>query len=288
MATLVGFDVIPSGGPLGADVVDFPFDDPTPADFARVRAAWLDHLVLRFRDTRLTDAEQIRFGGAFGPFVIHPRQMQEGAHGGHREILVISNLKNADGSAAGDLGDGEVNWHTDTWFKVQPPSGSILRALKVPPSGGNTQFLNMYAAYETLPAALKNAIQGRSIHHQTVIDGRGDVRMGMTRPATDDVRLWPGVDHPIVRTHVESGRKCLYLGGRRHASIVGMSLAEGQALIEELWRHVVQDQFVWTQVWREGDMVMWDNRCVMHRRDPFDPQAVRLMHRVAVEGEVPA
>ena len=288
METLAGFDVIPSGGPLGADVIDFPFQDFTARDIDRLRAAWLDHLVLRFRDTHLTDAQQIRFGGEFGPFVIHPRQMQEGAHGGHREILVISNLKNADGSPAGDLGDGEVNWHTDTWFKTRPPSASILRALRVPPSGGNTQFLNMYLAYETLPTELKRAIAGRSIHHQTVIDGRGDVRLGMTRPDTDDVRLWPGVDHPIVRTHGESGRPCLYLGGRRHASVVGMPLAEGQALIEALWRHTVQDRFVWTQVWRDGDMVMWDNRCAMHRRDPFDPATVRLMHRVAVEGEVPA
>jgi taurine dioxygenase len=220
--------------------------------------------------------------------VIHPRQMQEGQHKGKREILVVSNMKEADGKPAGDLGDGEVNWHTDTWFKERPPSASILRALKLPPTGGNTYFCNMYRAYETLPAALKKAIEGRSIHHQTVIDGRGDVRLGMTRPDNDDPSTWPGVDHPIVRTHGETGRKAMYLGGSpKNQSIVGMPLVEAKALLEQLWRHVGTPDLVWAQEWRKGDMVMWDNRCVMHRRDSFDPGAIRLMHRTAIEGERP-
>jgi taurine dioxygenase len=245
------------------------------------------HLVLRFRDTGLDDPAQIRFSAQFGPPVIHPRQLQQGAHVRHPEILTISNLLKPDGSPAGDLGDGEVNWHTDTWFRERPPAGSFLRAITVPPSGGDTQFLNMYAAYDTLPMALKTAIAGRCIHHQTVYDGRGEVRLGMRVPDTDDVRLWPGVDHPIARTHGESGRTCLYLGGRRLASIAGMPLDEGRSIIEDLWRHAANPDFTWTQVWRDGDLVAWDNRCTMHRRDAFDPAMVRLMHRTTAEGERP-
>lgn len=281
------FDVRPSGAPLGADVTGFPFHDFTPGDIAALRKAWAAHLVLRFRDTGLDDAAHIRFSAAFGPPVVHPRQMQQGKHAAHKEILAISNLRNPDGSPAGDLGDGEVHWHTDTWFKERPPAGSFLRALQVPDAGGNTQFMNMYAVYDSLPSALKTAINSRCIHHQIVYDGRGDVRLGMTVPATDDVRLWPGIDHPIVRTHPDSARRCLFLGGRRLASIVGLPPDESAAVLDALWGHVAAERFIWTQVWQAGDLVAWDNRCTMHRRDAFDPGSVRLMHRTTAEGERP-
>lgn len=275
------------GDSLGAEIAGFRFRDYTPDDIAAVRAAWLEHVVLRFRDTDLDDPAQIRFSAEFGPPVIHPRQLQEGAHGAHPEILTISNMKKPDGSPAGDLGDGEVHWHTDTWFKERPPAGSFLRALAVPPTGGDTHFMNMYAVYDSLPQALKAAIANRCIHHQTVYDGRGDVRLGMTAPDSDDVRTWPGVDHPIVRRHAESGRNCLYLGGRRHASIVGLPPDESATILGQLWAEAAQEDFTWTQVWQAGDLVCWDNRCAMHKRDAFDPAANRLMHRTTAEGERP-
>lgn len=284
---MMRFAVRPTGSALGADVEGFPFADFTDLDIADVRSAWAEHLVLRFRDCGLDDAMQIRFAAQFGPPVIHPRQLQQGAHIAHKEILTISNLLKPDGSPAGDLGDGEVHWHTDTWFREKPPSGSFLRALRIPPEGGNTQFLNMYAAYEALPAAVKSAIAGRKIHHQTVYDGRGEVRLGMSVPDNDDVATWPGVDHPIVRTLPDATRSCLFLGGRRLASIVGLPRDESEALLDALWTHAMDARFVWTQVWRVDDMVAWDNRCVMHRRDAFDPASIRLMHRVTAEGERP-
>src|SRR5258708_7480322 len=230
------FRAKPTDGPLGADIVYFPFEDFTREDVGRMREAWVRHHVVRFRHTRITDEQQIRFSSLLGPFVIHPRQLQQGAHAGHKEILVISNAKKPDGSAAGDLGDGEVQWHTDTWFKERPPSGSILRAIKLPPQGGNTYFMNMYMVYEALPQALKDAVAGRYIHHQTVYDGRGDIRLGMKKQDTDDVRSWPGVPHPIVRTHGESGRKCLYLGGRRYAWVIGLSPDSRRDLLYRLCR----------------------------------------------------
>lgn len=111
--------------------------------------------------------------------------------------------------------------------------------------------------------------------------------MGMTKPASDDIRSWPGMPHPIVRTHGESGRKALYLGGRRKPWIIGMPLDESEDLLNQIWAHVIQPQFVWAQEWEMGDMVMWDNRCAMHRRDSFDPNSIRLMHRTAIQGERP-
>ncbi len=284
--------VHPSGASLGADIIGFPFHDFSQHDIAEVQKAWDEHLVLRFRHTALDDPTQVRFSAAFGPPVIHPRQLQQGAHPAHPEILTISNMKKPDGTQAGDLGDGEVHWHTDTWFKERPPAGSFLRALIVPSSGGNTHFMNMYAVYEALPTALKRVIAGRSIHHQTVYDGRGDVRMGMTIPATDDVRLWPGVDHPIVRRqclarHGGDFRVGLFLGGRRHASIVGLAPDESGSILDQLWQHVAASRDVWTQVWHQGDLVAWDNRCTMHRRDAFDSASIRLMHRTTAEGERP-
>jgi taurine dioxygenase len=282
------FSVRPSGAALGADIVGFPFADFTAADVQAMRRTWLEHLVVRFRDTGIDDDTQVRFSRMLGPAVIHPRQMQQGAHSTRSEILVVSNLKNPDGTPAGDLGDGEVHWHTDTWFKERPPAGSILRALEVPPTGGNTYFANMYLAYELLPADLKRAVEGKCIHHQRVIDGRGEVRLGMTRPESDDVRTWPGVDHPIVRTHGETGRRALYLGSARHQSIVGMELDEAQEILDRLWAHIRNPALHWAQEWRKGDMVIWDNRCAMHRRDAFDPSAVRLMHRTTFEGERPS
>src|SRR5262249_11265603 len=148
------FEVRPTEGPFAADIFGFPFRDFTEQDIATMRKAWLAHQVLRFRDIDIDDDQQIRFSSKLGPFVIHPRQAQEGQHGSRKEILVVSNMKQTDGKPAGDLGDGEVQWHTDTWFKERPPSASILRALQLPAQGGNTYFCTMYRAYETLPAAL--------------------------------------------------------------------------------------------------------------------------------------
>jgi taurine dioxygenase len=270
------------------EINDFPFQAADAQVLAELRAAWARYPVMRFRNVSIDDQQQVAFSKALGPPVIHPRQLQEGKHVGMPEILVVSNKKNADGSPAGDLGDGELVWHTDTWFVERPPSAAILRALVLPPSGGNTEFANMYAAYETLPDELRQRVLGLTVHHQSVIDGRGDVRAGMQMPATSDYASWPGVDHPLVRRHGDSRKPCLYLGGdSKRAAIVGMPQDEAADLLAQLWRHATQPANCWAQEWRSGDMIMWDNRCVMHRRDAFDPAAIRLMHRTLVQGERP-
>jgi taurine dioxygenase len=269
-------------------IEDFPFEAMDEQVIGELRAAWTRYPILRFRNVAIGDREQIAFSNALGRPVVHPRQLQQGKNEAFPEILVISNKKKADGSPAGDLGDGEVNWHTDTWFVERPPSAAILRAIELPGEGGNTYFADMYAAYASLPDSLKSKLAGLHIHHQSVIDGRGEVRLGMTRPESPDYADWPGVDHPILRRHAQSGKTAVYLGStRKYQSIVGMRQEEARSLLDELWARATDAAHVWGQQWRQGDMMMWDNRCAMHRRDPFDPNTVRLMHRTTVEGERP-
>lgn len=285
----MSFTVTPIVDDFVAEIPDFPFDAIDDETIDQLRQTWKRYPVLRFRNVDITDAQQVAFSAKLGPAVIHPRQLQQGKNAEHPEILVISNKKKADGSAAGDLGDGEVNWHTDTWFVERPPSAAILRSIELPPEGGNTYFSSMYAAYEALPESLKERLQGLQIHHQSVIDGRGEVRLGKEKPTSDNYADWAGIDHPIVRKHGDSGKLGIYLGGdKKHQSIVGIEQAEAQPLLDELWERATESRFVWGQQWQQGDMVMWDNRCTMHRRDSFDPNTSRLMHRTTVEGERPA
>jgi taurine dioxygenase len=270
-----------------ADIVGFDFKKYDARDIEDLRRYWLQYGVLRFKKTRITDAEQVTFSRHFGEFVIHPKQLQEGGHPSHPEILVISNTTR-DGKPTGAMGNSEATWHTDTWFYEKPPAGAILRAIQVPPSGGDTYFLSTYAAYETLPAALRKLVDGRQIFFQNVYDKTGKLRLGKAEPSSKDFREWSGMVHPLVRIHGETGRKALYLGGTAEGAwIVGMPLDESNALLAELWDHTTNQQEVFVQTWDEGDIMMWDNRCTMHRRDSFDPASIRIMHRTTTSGERP-
>jgi taurine dioxygenase len=164
-----------------------------------------------------------------------------------------------------------------------PPKASMLYALEVPPRGGNTSFCSMYAIYESLPAALKARIEGLTIKHDGTYNSGGYLRQGVA--PTGDPRTSPGALHPLVCTHPDTGRRLLYLGRRRNAFIAGLDLAESEALLDELWSYVARPEVAWEHVWRVGDLVLWDNRCTMHRRDAFDPGARRIMHRTQIRGE---
>jgi taurine dioxygenase len=179
--------------------------------------------------------------------------------------------------AIGALGDGDLVWHNDMTYLPNPPPASVLCAVELPPSGGDTWFCNMYLAYEMLPAALRARIAGLSANHDSSYTSAGTLRKGFEE--VSDVSKAPGAKHPLVLTHPETGRKALYLGRRRNAYIVGMPLAESEALLDQLWAHATQEEFAMKHRWRLGDVVMWDNRCTMHRRDAFDPAARRILHR---------
>jgi taurine dioxygenase len=186
------------------------------------------------------------------------------------------------GVAIGSLGAGEAVWHTDMSYLEEPPKASMLYAIEIPPAGGNTGFTNLYGAYEALPGSLKQRITGLRVKHDGTYNSGGYVRQGVT--PTDDPRAAPGTYHPIVCTHPDSGRRTLYLGRRRNAYIEGLELAESEALLDELWQYATSDELTWYNHWRVGDLVLWDNRCTMHRRDPFDAASRRILHRTQIKG----
>ena len=197
-------------------------------------------------------------------------------------VTVISSVVK-DGKPVGGLGSYELVWHTDMSYNPLPPRASLLYALEVPPDGGNTGFLNMYTAYETLSPELKRAVEGRTCIHDSSRNSAGELRKGFQR--TLDVRRTPGAVHPLVRLHPVTKREALFLGRRPGAYIHGLPVEESEALLDAVWAHATQERFAWYQKWRSGDLVLWDNRCVMHRRDAFDESLRRLMHRTQIVGE---
>lgn len=275
--------VVPTGGGLGAEIGGVDLRHLGEPAFAAIRRAWLDNLVLLFRGQQLTDAELIAFSRRFGELDFAPvqetgRRFVEGMP----ELYIVSNvLKN--GEPIGSLGNGEAVWHTDMSYLPDPPMASVLYALETPATGGNTAFVNMYAVYEALPADLKRRIGALRVKHDGTYNSGGYVRQGVT--PTDDPRTSPGVFHPLVCTHPETGRRMLYLGRRRNAYIEHFELAESEALLDTLWSYTERPEFAWFTVWQVGDLVLWDNRCTMHRRDPFDPTARRVMHRTQIKGQ---
>ena len=272
-----------TGRALGAEIGGVDLRTIDDRDFAAIHRAWLDHLVLLFRGQELTDDDLIAFSRRFGALDWAPVQ-ETGRRfvEGHPEIYVVSNVIE-NGEPIGSLGAGEAVWHTDMSYLEAPPKASMLYALEVPAAGGNTYFCNMYRIYELLPEELRRRIAGLTLKHDGTYNSGGYVRQGVT--AVDDPVTSAGVYHPLVVTHPESGRPALYLGRRRNAYIGGLALAESEALLDELWSYTVREDVSWGNQWRTGDVVLWDNRCTMHRRDPFDPESRRVLHRTQIKGE---
>ena len=282
---MTGITVTPTGGPLGALVGNVDLRQADDALFAAIHRAWVDHQVLLFRGQSMTDADLVAFSRRFGDLDFAPVQENgRTSTDGFPEIYVVSNVIE-NGVPIGSLGAGEAVWHTDMSYLPAPPKASMLFALEVPPVGGNTSFCDMYAAFESLAPALKARARGLRVKHDGTYNSGGYVRQGVT--PTDDPRLAPGMMHPLVCTHPDSGRQMLYLGRRRMAWLEGLSLAESDALLDEIWAHATAQALVWTHVWQVGDLVLWDNRCTMHRRDPFDADTRRVMHRTQVKGAAP-
>lgn len=278
--------IIPSGKACGAEVagVDLAAMDAVTVD--TLKQALLDHLVVFVRGQPISDAQLIALGKALGPLeppgmsIIGKPYLDD-----YPDILVISNLTE-NGQPLGNLGNGEAIWHTDMSYRAKPCTYAVLHALEVPPSGGNTYFANQYLAYDTLPEDLKKKLDGKMLIHDETYNSGGQLRKGFQEVA--DPREAPGAQHKIFRTHPLTGRKALYLGRRRNAYIIGLPLEESEQLLDWLWAHASQPAHVWCHEWRQGDTLIWDNRCVIHRRDAFDGNTRRMMHRVQISGERPS
>lgn len=280
--------VLQGGGAFGADVSGLDFLNPSVTDIALVRRAWLTHGVLRFRGCNLDDAAHVAFARRFGDLDVNPGTRLTGRIyvEGFPELVRVSNIIE-NGVPIGELGAGEADWHTDMCFVDVPPSASLLRAIEIPIEGGNTSFLDMAGMLDILPNGLRREISGLSIKHDGVYASSGKQRAGTIAPTSGDVRDISGAVHPIVQLHPESGRSVLYLGKRFNAYVVGLSIQESEALLDRLWSHVLgaPSRYLWIQSWEVGDMIMWDNRRTMHRRESFDGTDRRLLHRAVVKGQ---
>jgi taurine dioxygenase len=273
--------VTPTDAVLGAVVEGIDLRAIDADAFVAIHQAWLDCQVLLFRDQQLTDEDLVAFSRRFGDLDEAPVQ-ETGRRfvEGHPEIYVVSNVVQ-DGVAIGSLGAGEAVWHTDMSYLPNPPKASVLYALEVPAQGGDTSFCSMYAAWEQLSEPLRRRVDGLRIKHDGTYNSGGYTRLGVT--PTDDPRTAPGAFHPLVYVHPETRRRGLYLGRRRNAYIDGLSLDESNALLDDIWGEVTREALTWRHRWRVGDLVLWDNRCTMHRRDAFDPASRRVMHRTQIK-----
>ena len=241
------------------------------------------HLVVVARDQRLSDPQLLAFSANFGELdPPGPNPYGEPFNKEFPEINVISNVIE-NGRPIGNLGAGEAVWHADMTYVEVPPKAAVLHALEIPPEGGgNTYFADMYAAYEAMPRELKQAVEGKRLVHDASRNSAGLLRKGYTE--VRDVRETVGATHPIVRTDPRSGRRGLFLGRRPNSYIVGLEVAESEALLDAIWAHATQSRFTMCHEWRVGDLLMWNNPAVLHRRDSFDANARRVMHRTQIKG----
>ena len=277
--------ILPSGAACGAEVRGVDLTRLDEGSFRTILDALRDHLVVRIRGQRLQHADLVALGKRFGE--LEPPGMSiigKPYIDDYPDILVISNIVE-NGQPQGNLGAGEASWHTDMSYRDKPISFAILNAVELPPSGGNTYFANQYLAYDTLPAALKKKLEGRMLIHDETYNSAGQMRKGFKE--VTDPREAPGARHPVFRTHPVTGKRALYLGRRLNANIIGLPLEESERLLDELWAHASRPEFAWGHEWQMGDVLIWDNRALIHRRDAFDPSTRRKLTRVQVKGEKP-
>jgi taurine dioxygenase len=245
----------------------------------QLRELWAHHPVLVFRRQALSEQELAGFSALFGPLERVVRT--EWASPVVPEVGLISNLKDGQARPIGGLGDGEIQWHSDQSYMMKPATGAVLYALELPPEGGPTSWVDLCAAYAGLSDRLKRMVEGRRAVFSYVKRLAG--YQGVDRAISEEAkRKTPPVLHPLVHTHPVTGRKALYLDSTTTIGIDGMDDTSGSALLDEVYAFATRPEFVYRHHWRVGDVVMWDNGFTMHRREPFDPAARRLMKRTTI------
>ena len=260
---------------IGGEVTGLDLSLPlAPETFAALRTAWLEHQVLVFRDQKLTDDDQVRFARYFGTPVGSRSMQQANPH-----VMLISNIRE-NGKVIGQLPDGELQFHADSVFLEKPLMGAILHSVEVPASGGNTKFASTYAAYDALSREDKRRLSGMTAVN--AFDYATQVRTGRF-----DTSTGPHWTHPVIRTHPETGRKGIFVNRLMTQHIVGLPLAESDALLARLWELCERPAHIYEHVWRVGDVIMWDNRCTQHARTDFPEGERRLLRRVGIEGDKP-
>jgi len=265
-----------------ADIEALDVHTITSEQFEALYRAWLHFGVLRIRDQAIDEAQLQTFSARFGPLEEVPMGRLPAAARKKIKNFYVTQLSNIieNGKPIGGLGNAEAAWHSDMTYVELPPPASVLLGIEIPDTGGDTYFADQHAAYLALPAPLRERAESLTIKHDAAHTSVGRLRPGFE--AFDDPRDAPGAVHPIIRAHDETGAKALYLGRRDWAYIPGLALSDSETLLDELWSFAAPAERVWRQVWRPGDLIIWDNRRVLHRRDDFDQNARRLMKRCQV------
>jgi taurine dioxygenase len=271
-------EAIPLTRHVGAEIrgVDLRHEiDPAMA--SELYAAWLNHLVLVFRDQTLTIDHQRRFTNLFGE--IQPPRSRPGERDPSNPVMWIANAT-IDGQR-GELPEGDMQFHADQCYYENPAKGAVLYAIEIPSTGGNTLFSSTYAAYDCLAAQLR--AQAERMQVLFVYDYEKNAnRKGPTN--------WAGAPryiHPAVVVHPETGRRSLLVNRLMADSVVGVTREESNALIEQLCQATERREHIYEHVWRAGDLLIWDNRCTLHARTDFDPKERRVLRRMAIKGARP-
>lgn len=271
--------IVPLAPRIGVEVrgVDLakPLDE---ARFAAIRGALFEHCIILFRGQKLSEEDQVGFASRLGELgkVLH---QHKGASKHHPGVMFISNIRE-NGELIGALPDGEMHFHSDQCYTERPTAVSMLYAMEIPAKGGNTLFANMYAAYEALPADLKQSLEGKKALNVYDYDNSPTLRAAVNESA-------PRFAHPVIRTHPATGRKALYVNRLMTEAILGMPRAQSERILGKLFDHVENPAWIYEHVWKPGDLLAWDNRCTTHARTDFDASERRLMRRCVVLGEIP-
>jgi len=274
-------NITPLNPIFGADIDGVDLSTIGDDAFEEVYRAWVQYGVLRFRGQTLDDPQLEAFSARFGPLEKIPLRLTPEQEKLFPSLYVVplSNIT-IDGNPIGGLGNGEANWHSDMTYERTPPPASVLLSVEIPRQGGDTQFCCQHAALEAMPETLRGRLADVRIKHDASHTSVGEVRRGFDEE-TDPSKV-PGATHPAVRRHEESGRDALYLGRREFAYVEGLALEDSEHLLDELWSHASRPQHVWTQKWKVGDVIVWDNRRVLHRRDGFPNHMRRMLRRCQV------
>lgn len=279
MGTYSYFEVKPLSGAVGAVLSGIDISEELSADaIAEMRQAWLEHLVIFFRDQQLSDERLMAFGRRFGDLYLHPNLAKKGPN---PEVIHV--VKEPDATRV--VG---AEWHTDTAHVECPPMGAILHALEVPPRGGDTLFANQYLAYEALSDGLKAALDGmKAVHNDSRVAGP-NANKGRSTQTRDDEEWTPTENaHPVIRTHPETGRKALFVNVASAHKFEGMRRAESAALLQYLFKHGTRPEFTCRFNWEPGSVAFWDNRCLKHIAVNDYQGHRRDMRRVQLVGDKP-
>ena len=274
--------ITPFDAPIGAEVTGVDLRNAFDKSIVdEIYQAWLDHLVLIFRGQSLSKDEQVAFANQFGDVGIRatPKDVQnEVANGYDGSIMLVTNQRDEKGNYIGSLQDGEMWFHHDMSYRPEPHKATLLHALKLPSTGGNTKFANQYLAYENIPDDIKERIRGRKVlqaYNFTMLE-KVDLEEGL-----DDIQhQW----QPIFIKHPETGKTALYVSRLISAMIENLPREESDDILGQLIEIAEDRAIVYEHVWQPGDLAMWDNRCSTHARTDFPAEEARLLRRCTLEG----